>query len=459
MKNFKKAKADFRVFLKVVNDERNSFSHQIFPPEFDELNNDAKFRLKHKIKTELKAKAKNKSSIRRHLARKSQGPQFAFHLFDDRHSKNPKEISIEDLVDDIQWHIKDKPNLLEEWPQLKRPKYIRQHAKRLIDEKKAGLKALEKIKADYLSILFREMESSLYCGKLKLDGQCLIIGNIQEVVSDFILNRTFLMPTQGDPFGKRIWLNPDYSESKVKGGGEVVSLAIDDLPAIVNTALFYKIRKTLGLLWTLTERGDNGALLRIAKTLVPNINALNNKLKVNPESLGKWPQKMPAWPVMIFLHKKFKSNPTLFLKEIRVGEALPFRFDENARWERNIITRLAFHLYEKANGYRFWAGSEDCNLPNPLQKKLSELKTFSSDTWKAWWKVVNDMLEYEYDDLAINPELQAWVNSCKDREARAETGRSRATSFHQKSPSQIRKFIYRALKEKFYGLTIKNRSK
>src|ERR1035437_3962252 len=100
MKNFKKAKADFRGFLKVVDDERNSFSHQIFPPEFDEFNNDANFRLKRKIKTELKAKAKNKSSIRRHLARKSQHYHVAFHSFDDIQSKNPKEISIEDLVDD-----------------------------------------------------------------------------------------------------------------------------------------------------------------------------------------------------------------------------------------------------------------------------------------------------------------------------------------------------------------------
>jgi leucyl/phenylalanyl-tRNA--protein transferase len=99
MKNFKHAKADFRGFLKVVNDERNPFSHHIFPPEFDELNNDAHLRLKRNFRAELKAKAKNISSIRRHHARKSQGPQFFFRLFDNRYSKIPKEISIKDLVD------------------------------------------------------------------------------------------------------------------------------------------------------------------------------------------------------------------------------------------------------------------------------------------------------------------------------------------------------------------------
>jgi hypothetical protein len=109
MKNFKKAKADFRSFLKAINDERNSFSHQIFPPEFDELNNDANFRLKRKIKTALKVKAKINSNIRKPPARKSQGPQFVFHLFDNKHSKNPKEISIENLVEEILWQIKDKP--------------------------------------------------------------------------------------------------------------------------------------------------------------------------------------------------------------------------------------------------------------------------------------------------------------------------------------------------------------
>jgi hypothetical protein len=459
MKNFKNAKADFRGFLKVVNDERNPFSHQLFSPEFDELNNDAHLRLKRNFRAELKAKAKNESSIRRHHARKSQGPQFFFRLFDNRYYTIPKEISIEDLVEDIHWQIKDKPHLLEEWPQLKRPRYIRQHANSLIEEKKVALKALEKRKAEYLSIFFREMESSLYCGKLKLDGQGLITGNIQEVVTDFIMKETFLMPTLGDYFGKRIWLNRDYSESKVKGGSEMVSLSIDDLPAIVNTALFYKIRKTLGLLWTLTELGDNGALLKIAKTLIPNINALNNKMNANPESLGKWPQQMPAWPVMVFLHKEYKSDPTHFLKKIHVGKALPFRFDENARWEKNIITTLAFRLYEKVNGYRSWAGSEDCDLPNPLQKRLSELQAFSSDTWQAWWEVTKEVLEYEYDDLAIIPELQAWANSDKDRGARAETGRSRATSYHQKPPSQIRKFIYRALKEKFGSLAGANKLK
>lgn len=336
-------------------------------------------------------------------------------MIDERFCKNPKEISIDELIEDINWHIKEKPYLLEEWPQLKRPSYIRQHAKRLIEEKKAGLKELEKRKAEYISTLFKEMDSSAYCGKLKLDSQSLVVGNIQKVVADFIMNETFFMPSMGDPYGERLWLKKDFSESKVKDGKELVSLSIDDLPAIVNTALFLRIRKTLGLLWTLAESGDNGALLKIAKTLVPNIRALNNKLNANPDSLGKWPQKMPAWPVMIFLHKQYSYDPAILLKKLHVGEALPFRFDAGARWSRNLITRLAFHLYETINGYRVWAGGEDCDLPNTLQKKLSELQTFSPDTWKAWWEVTKDVLEYEYVDLAIIPELQAWVKSGKAR--------------------------------------------
>jgi hypothetical protein len=267
------------------------------------------------------------------------------------------------------------------------------------------------------------------------------------------------MPAPGDSSGRELFLRGDLSTAGAKGGMDIFLLSQANIPAIVNDALFLKARKILGLLWELSDAGDNGALLKIAKTLLPNISALNKKLSNDPDMLAMWPRTMPVWPVLKSLHHHFDSNHVDFLRELKLGDALFFGPGGGERWEMNIIAKWAIHLYQRVEDYRSWVGCEDCGVPNTLQKRLSALPTFSSSTWTNWWEVIQGVLKHDYVDLATVPELRAWVNSDKSRSKGTELGKSRGTAYRQKPDSQIRKFIYRALKEKIASLAGANKSK
>ena len=77
----------------------------------------------------------------------------------------------------------------------------------------------------------------------------------------------------------------------------------------------------------------------------------------------------------------------------------------------------------------------------PWERKLEELRPFSSETWKDWWEVAKGLLRHDYIDVLEIPELNKTVKSRADR----------------KSPGRIRKRIFQALKDKLKSMAWENK--
>lgn len=214
----------------------------------------------------------------------------------------------------------------------------------------------------------------------------------------------------------------------------------------------------LGLLWTIADHGEKGALLKIAKTLVPFVKALNGKLIAQPDLLGLWPQSLPSWPVTKSLHPLYDSEHESLLRELHVGDTLPMRVDGGARWKFDTIAKWSLHLYNEINRRRGWL-CDDSDLSDDLRVKLSNIKEFSSENWEAWWNLAEDLLDYGYVDLVDIPELKKWATSPKDLKISAALRVSPATSEKSLQPGKIRSRIKNALRQKFKTLVGENKSR
>ena len=466
MKTPKKATVDFGGAL---TDDISRKGSRLFPVEFDDsdLGNFNQYRKRSSAIDDTKQKfnkqianRRSKASIKKpFLPGSTQYPHFPFHLYDDRSTKGPKKASAKDVIKIIKRHLHDDPTVLDRWPEFRKPSFIRRFAKMQLDEEERRHRENENTKAVYSAFVLKEIESSSYCGRLHLDKRGKVINEIQAIVSEFLIEQTFFMPTLDDSSSEKLFLRRELPTTGAKGGMDIFSLSQTNIPAIVNDALYLKARKILGLLWELSDAGDNGALMKIAKTLLPNISALNKRLSNHPDMLAMWPRTMPVWPVLKSLHRHFDSNHVQFLSKLQLGDALFIGPGGGERWEMNIISKWGIYVFQRVEDYRAWVGCEDCILPSALQKRLLALQKLSSDTWTDWWEVIQSVLEHDYIDLATVPELRDWVNTDKPRSKRIESGMSRGTAHHQKPDSQIRKFIYRALKEKIASLAGANKSK
>ena len=465
MKTPKKATVDFGGAL---TDDISRKGSRLFPVEYDDsdlgiFNRYLKHQsttaeTKQKFNKQIANRSSGGSSKNSLLPRSSQFPRFVFHLYDNRFTKKPKKASAKDVIKIIKWHLHDNPTILDRWPEFRKPSFIRRFAKMQLDEEERRHRKNENTKAVYSAFVLKEIESSTYCGRLHLDKRGKVINEIQAIVSEFLIEQTFFMPTLGDSSGGKLFLRRDLPTAGAKGGMDIFSLSQTNIPAIVNDALYLKARKILGLLWELSDAGDNGALLKIAKTLLPNISALNKKLSVQPDALDLWPKSLPSWPVMKSPHPSFDCDHVDLLKNLKVGEGFPMRFDKGARWENNLITKWAIHLIEEIEYCRGWL-CDYPDLPDTVREQLSKLQKLSLETWLAWWDAAKELLEHCYVDLATIPELQNWSISPKARSKNMDVRRGTAKSKDEMKPGKIRARINEALKQKFKTLAGVERSR
>ena len=292
----------------------------------------------------------------------------------NNHYKRKKRITINsphrelvnDSIERVNKHIQDDPDFLKLWPKFKNPKYIRQYVIDQIAEQKRELKEAAKKRAKTIAAILDEIESSYYYDHLGIRDQSKVRANIRAVVLEFLTEKAIFIPTLFNIDADKIpdggipdeWPRVDaihLPEGFTLSGadaGDYYVLKKEDISAIVNEALFWKSRKMLGLLLTLADHGEKGALLKIAKTLVPFVKALNGKLIAQPDLLGLWPQSLPSWPVTKSLHPVYDSKHENLLKKLHVGDALPMRVDGGARWKFDIIAKWTLHLYDEVNSRR-----------------------------------------------------------------------------------------------------------
>lgn len=374
---------------------------------------------------------------------------------------SPKAKLIKYGIERIQIHIRENPGFLKQYPEFKDPKVIRRSALEGIGEHKRMLKEAAKKRARYAAAILKEIDSPSYCNQLKLADQKEVRANIRAVVLEYIMDVAVFIPTffdiddiniatNGIPAGRRpvdaIHVQEGYTLFGEKAG-HMVAVKSANVPAIVNEALFWKSHKILGLLWTLAEQGDRGALLKLAKTLVPFVKALNEKLDAEPNALGLWPKRLPSWPVMKSPHIRFNGDHIMLLNNLGIGRDLPMPFDKVARLEKNVITKWVVQLYEQIEMRRGWMCDDD--LPINFKKELCDLGELSKENWQVWWNIATKLLKLRYGDLAKIPELRDYEITPKKRKERISVTKDGDTSKHRKSDSQIRKFIFRDLKDKF----------
>ena len=409
MNTLKAAKADFVGCFRGEVREKNS---SLFPVDFDDSHFESfsKFKLNRNEAAGEKQKVKSKTTKRITI-------------------NSPKWILIKDSIERINRHIQENPTFLKRWPEFKDPKFIRRYATNQIAEQKRVLKAAARKRAKNVAAILKEFETSSNRDRLNLNNQSEVKDNIREILLEYLTDEAVFISTLFDIDVEKIptdgipdeWPRVDaihvpqgYTLSGARAGAWF-PIKKENVPAIVNEALFWKSRRTLGLLWTLADHGDKEALLKLAKAFIPFIKATNEKLSEHPDLLGLWPKQLPYWPVMKSLHRDYDCDHVILLKTIHIGDELPLRFDEAARWEFNPITKWAIHLIEEIENRCGWL-CDDPDLPDILRKQLSKLQKFSSNTWLAWWDAAKEVLEHCYVDLATIPELQNWVNSPKARE-------------------------------------------
>jgi hypothetical protein len=332
---------------------------------------------------------------------------------------SPYCVLIKDSIERTNRHIQNDPTFLKRWPKFKNPKYIRQYVIDQIAEQKRELKEAAKKRANKIAAILDGIESSYYYNHLGIRDQSNVRANIRDVVLEYLKEAAVFIPTSFNIDADKIPVDgipddwPRVNAIHVPEGytlsganaGDYYALKKENISAIVNEALFWKSRKMLGLLWTIADHGEKGALLKIAKTLVPFVKALNGKLIAQPDLLGLWPQSLPSWPVTKSLHPLYDSEHESLLRELHVGDTLPMRVDGGARWELDIIAKCALYLYEEIERRRRWL-CDDSDLPEDLKIRLSDLKKFSSENWEAWWNLAEDLLDYGYVDLVDIPELK-----------------------------------------------------
>jgi hypothetical protein len=232
-----------------------------------------------------------------------------------------------------------------------------------------------------------------------------------------------------------------YELSGQQIGGSRIINPKGNCDRILLEALTWKIRRALGLLWTLAEQNHDGALLRLAQAVVPYAKAINEKASVEPGALDDWPKTLPFWPAIKSSHRDFDTDHRALLRILQVGTAFPFTIGEEVRWTaRDAIGRWAIHLAQSIEIMIVSDYTED-ELSEMWECKIDRLRDFSRNTWENWWNAAKALLVHDYIDVFDIPELNKTVKSLADR----------------KSPGRIRKRIYQALKDKFKSMASENK--
>jgi hypothetical protein len=287
-----------------------------------------------------------------------------------------------------------------------------------------------------MASIFREFEAREFDGPGDWIYYKSFKDNLREVLADFLNHQT-----AGHLLDNRVLVPSGYQLSGRQIGGSIAIKPSGNLDQILFAALVWKSRRTLGLLWTLAEGNQHGALLHLAQTIVPFAKAVNEQAGANPKALGVWPQRLPVWPVMKSPHRDFDTDHRRLLKTLRIGAEFPFTIAEEARWTaRDPIGKWAIHLCQTIEIMIVsdYAAEE---LSEMWKCKIDYLGSFSGKSWENWWTAAKALLTCEYADVVDILELNHTVKSPTDR----------------RSPGRIRKRIFQALKDKFKSMAFQNK--
>ena len=224
------------------------------------------------------------------------------------------------------------------------------------------------------------------------------------------------------------FLVSDYAAELMKSPPEV-------LPARwVVGALSWKLELMAHMVVRLVERGDEYAIVALARVVGPMVKAMNRVARTQPESLRGVPHQVPHWPVLKSLHSEFDDDHEGLLELLEVGKGLPFTLGREARWKANdAVGRWVLYLVTQIEALH-----DSLLLDSDADwfKAAVGLDELSAENWEQWWSIMQGMLRDEYVDVIEIPVLNDTVTSRTDR----------------KSPGRIRARIYKNLKERLRSL-------
>jgi hypothetical protein len=207
----------------------------------------------------------------------------------------------------------------------------------------------------------------------------------------------------------------------------------------------------LGHLKNLASNGDQRALASLADLAAGATEALNQISRGAPERVRPIARRRFLWPLLKARKERFGDDHKSLLRQIQLGNELPFSCEALGRIRRsNITSRTAMMLLCRLDAYRpklnTWAGF----IRQPRlewEKMATHLAPFSAAMWSDWFEAAWKALLDDHDGKPeADPELRR-LGLYRENHSAERYGGAQKTVTNKTRESNIRDGIREKLRK------------
>lgn len=208
------------------------------------------------------------------------------------------------------------------------------------------------------------------------------------------------------------------------------------------------VESFVDFLHRLCVKNDLLALQILIELSLRSANAVEDLKIRNPKHVDELSRKFAAWPSLKSKHPKFtQSGPV----PLNLGEALPYEFNENSRWNpkslRGALARLLIEGVAEIRKSYDDTGYQKLGrlIAGPLYMEACELPPLSRYVAQEWWEVAKGLFLEEIPEPEEHDILRALSSTAK------RPARYSATGQRRKVDGKIRQEIIEAVRLAFFS--------